>query len=172
MHELLPTVTVIGLLVNQKRPTVDAQLKRARDTANSFGKTIRVLNASDEGGIEEAFQTASSERIGGLVVAFDGLFNIHRAKIVSLAERHAIPAAYSLREFVSAGGLMSYGDDPGESYKLSGDLAARILKGAKPADLPVEQITKVELSLNLKTAKSLGLTIPLPLLGRADEVIE
>jgi putative ABC transport system substrate-binding protein len=172
LHEVLPAVSVIGLLVNPKRPTYEAQIKNVRDAASTIGKTIRILPASDEREINEAFKIVASEKIGGLLVPFDPVFNIHRSQIIALASRHAVPAAYSLREFVTSGGLMSYGDDLVESYSLSGDLAARILKGAKPIDLPVRQAVKVELALNLKTAKALGLKISLPLLGRADEVIE
>src|SRR5581483_6928107 len=114
---LLPDKSTVGLLVNQKRPTVEAQIKVVQETAITIGKSLRVLKASDEREIDGAFEILSSERITGLVVAFDGVFNIYRSKIIELAARHAIPTAYSLREFVSAGGLMSYGDDPGESYK-------------------------------------------------------
>jgi putative ABC transport system substrate-binding protein len=172
VHQLLPSVSNVGLLVNPKRQTAEAQIKNARDAASALGKTIRVLHGSDEGEIEAAFKTIASEHIGGLVVPFDPVFNIHRAQIVALAARQAVPTAYSLRESVATGGLMSYGDSAEESYKLGGDLVARILKGAKPADLPVQQTTKLELVLNLKTAKALGLTIPITLLGRADQVIE
>jgi putative ABC transport system substrate-binding protein len=172
LHQLLPTVPLVGLLLNPKRPTAAAQIKSVRDAASTLGKTIRVLPASEERGIDTAFKTAASEHIGGLLVPFDGAFNSRRNQIVALAAQYAIPAAYSVREFISAGGLMSYGDDSAESYKLCGRLTARILKGAKPADVPVEQAAKLELVINLKTAKALGLTIPITLLGRADEVIE
>jgi putative ABC transport system substrate-binding protein len=130
------------------------------------------LNASNESEIDAAFGTAASERIRALVTAFDSVINSSRGRIVALAAQHAIPTAYSTREFVADGGLMSYGDNGAESYKLGGDLVARVLKGAKPADLPVQQASKLELVINLKTAKALGLTIPITLLGRADEVIE
>ena len=172
LNEVLPGVSVIGLMVNPKRPTAEAQIKNVREATAAFGKTIRVLNASDEREIDAAFMTAVSERIGGLLVAFDAALNISRKKIIALAAQHAVPTAYSTREFVAEGGLMSYGDDFKTSFKLVGELASRILKGARPADLPVQQATKVDLFINLKTAKALGLTIPTALLGRADEVIE
>ena len=117
-------------------------------------------------------RTIVSEQIGALLVPFDPVLNAHRRQIIALAARDRLPAAYALREFVIDGGLMSYGDSAAESYGLAGGYVGRILKGAKPADLPVQQATRLELTLNLKTAKTLGLTIPIPLLGRADEVIE
>lgn len=172
VHQLLPSVTTIGLLVNPKRQTAQAQIKNAQDAAAALGKTMRVLQGSDARQIDAAFKTIASERIGGLVVPFDPVFNIHRRQIVALAAQQALPTAYSLRESVTSGGLMSYGDSATESYKLGGDLAARLLKGAKPSELPVQLTTKLELVINLKTAKALGLTIPITLLGRADEVIE
>jgi putative ABC transport system substrate-binding protein len=172
LHQLLPSVVNVGLLVNPNRQTSQAQIKNAQEAAKALGKTIHVLKGSDEREIEAAFKIIVSERIGGLVVPFDPVFNIHRNQIVALAARYAIPTAYSLRESVTSGGLMSYGDGAADSYRLGGDLAARILKGAKPADLPVQQTPKLELVINLKTAKALGLTIPITLLGRADEVIE
>ena len=172
LHEVLPAVSVIGLLVNPKRPTYEAQIKNVRDAASTVGKTIRILPAGDEHEINEAFKIVASEHIGGLLVPFDPVFNIHRSQIITLASRHAVPAAYSLREFVTSGGLMSYGDDLMESYRLSGDLAAHILKGAKPVDLPVRQAVKVELVINLKTAKRSALDIAPDILARADEVIE
>ena len=111
--------------------------------------------------IDAAFDAIASQKIGALIVPFGSFFNSRRDQIVALAARHRIPAAYAVREFVTAGGLMSYGDSTAESYKLAGELAARILKGAKPGDLPVQQATKLELVINLKTAKALGLTIPI-----------
>ena len=172
VHQLLPTVSVVGLLINPNRPTAEAQRKNVRDAAAAVGKTIRVLHGSNEGEIDAVFKTIASEHIGALVVPIDPVFNIHRKQILGLAARHAVPVAYALREFVAEGGLMSYGDGTVESYKLGGDLVGRVLKGARPADLPVQQATKLEMVLNLKTAKTLGLTIPITLLGRADEVIE
>ena len=172
IHQVVPSASTIALLVNPNRPTVDAQRKTVQDAAATFGKTIRVLDGSSEAAIDASFQTIVSERIGALIVPFDAVFSIHRRQIIALAERHKIPAAYALREFFLDGGLMSYGDSATETYALAGTYIARILKGAKPTDLPVQQAARLELALNLKTAKSLGLDIPLPLLGRADEVIE
>jgi putative ABC transport system substrate-binding protein len=172
LHQLLPTVPVIGLLVNPQRPTAETQRKNAQEAAASVRKTVRILRGGTAGQIEEAFKIIASERIGALVVPFDSVFNIHRKQIIALAARNNVPATYALREFVADGGLMSYGDDPIEAYRQSGMVAARIIKGAKPSELPVQQATKLELVLNLKTAKALGLTIPITMLGRADEVIE
>jgi len=172
VHELLPTVSVIGVLVNPKRQTADVQLRSAQDAANALGKAIRILHASTERDIDTAFETVASERIGALLIATDPVFITQRRQVVTLAARHAVPTVYFLRDHVSAAGLMSYGASVADAFKLSGGYVGRILKGAKPADLPVQQSTKVELTLNLKTAKSLGLTFPLTLLGRADEMIE
>ena len=172
IHQVVPTATLVGLLVNPKRPTAEAQRKNVEDAAATVGKTIRVLDGSSEAAIDASFKTIVAERIGALIVPFDPVLNIHRQQIIALAERHRIPAAYALREFIAGGGLMSYGDSGTESYSLAGAYVGRILKGARPADLPVQQATRLELVLNLKTAKSLGLNIPLPLLGRADEVNE
>jgi putative ABC transport system substrate-binding protein len=172
IHQVVPAAATIGLLINPKRPTAEAQRKNVEDAAISVGKTIRVLDGSSEAAIDTSFNTMVSDRIGALIVPFDPVLNIHRAQIIALAARHRIPAAYSLREFMVDGGLMSYGDSATESYALAGVYVSRILKGAKPADLPVQQAARLELSLNLKTAKALGLEIPVPLLGRADEVIE
>ena len=172
IRELLPSATKIGVLVNPKRPTADAQLKNIQDAAKVMGKTIRILPAVTKDDIESTFNTVASEHLGALVVASDPLFLINSAQILRLAASNAVPTVYFLRQFVDADGLMSYGASLEDASRLCGDYAARILKGAKPADLPVQQSTKVELVINLKTAKALGLAVPLPLLGRADEVIE
>ena len=172
MRELLPAVSVIGVLMNPTRPTAEAQLKNAQDAANAVGRTMRVLRAGTKDDIDAAFNTVASEHIGALFVAADPLFLIHSSQIIASAARLSVPAVYFLREFVVGGGLMSYGASLGDAARLCGNYAGRILKGAKPADLPIQQSTKVELVINLKTAKSLGLTIPITLLGRADEVIE
>jgi len=172
IHQVVPAASSIALLVNPNRPTADAQRKNVEVAAATFGKTIHVLNGSSEAAIKSSFQTIVSERIGALIVPFDPVLNTHRRQIVDLAARHKIPAAYSLREFMAEGGLMSYGDSATETYSLAGTYVGRILKGASPADLPVQQAARLELVLNLKTAKSLGIEFPIPLLGRADEVIE
>jgi putative ABC transport system substrate-binding protein len=172
VHQLLPAVSVIGVLVNPTRPTAEAQLKNAQDAGKAIGKTMRVLHAATKDDIDAAFNTVASEHIGALFIAPDPLFLIHRVEIIALAASHAVPTVYFLREFVAAGGLMSYGASLGGAAKLCGDYTGRILKGAKPADLPVQQSTKVELAINLKTAKALGFEVPPALLTRADEVIE
>ena len=133
---------------------------------------MHVLNASSESEIDTAFRTLVELRAGALVVSVDLFLNNQRAQIVALAARHAVPAIYGVREFAAAGGLMSYGTDLTDVYRQVGIYAGKILKGAKPADLPVQRVARVEFVINLKTAKTLGLTFPITLLGRADEVIE
>jgi putative ABC transport system substrate-binding protein len=172
IHQVVPSASTIALLINPKRPTAEAQRRNAQDAAKTFGKTIRVLDGGSEAAIDASFKAIVSERIGALIVPFDPVFNIHRKQILALAERHKIPAAYAHREFFIDGGLMSYGDSTTETYALAGTYIGRILKGTKPGDLPVQQASRLELALNLKAAKALGLEIPIPLLGRADEVIE
>jgi putative ABC transport system substrate-binding protein len=172
LHELLPAVSVIGLLVNPERPTADAQVRYGRNAAIALGKTLRVLNASTASEIDAAFATVAREEIGALIVPPDPVFSIHGNQIIALAARHRVPTTYFLPGQVAAGGLMSYGSSLFDASRLMGLYAGRILKGEKPADLPVQQSTKIELIINLKTAKTLGLTIPVTLLGRADKVIE
>jgi putative ABC transport system substrate-binding protein len=137
-----------------------------------MGQEIPVLNASNDRDIDAAFATLVRQQIGGLLVANDGFFVGRREQLVALAARHAIPAMYFLREFAAAGGLMSYGNSLADAYRQVGITTGKILKGAKPADLPVEQAVKIELVINLKTAKALGLNVPTTLLLRANEVIE
>lgn len=170
MRELLPDVGVIGVILNPTRPTAEAQLKNAQDAAQAVGRTLRVYLAKTPAEIGAAFDLARSEKIGAMFIASDPLFLSDVRRVVELAV--GIPTVYFLREFVVAGGLMSYGADVASAAVLCGDYAGRILKGAKPADLPIQQSAKVELVINLKTAKALGLTFPITLLGRADEVIE
>jgi putative tryptophan/tyrosine transport system substrate-binding protein len=172
MRELLPAVNVIGVILNPTRPTAEAQLKNAQDAARAVEKTLRVFHSTSLGEVAAAFELAASEKIGALFVASDPAFLVDVKRVVEIASQHAIPTVYFLREFVVAGGLMSYGADIVSAAKLCGDYASRILNGAKPAELPIQQSTKVELVINLKAAKSLGLTFPITLLGRADEVIE
>jgi putative tryptophan/tyrosine transport system substrate-binding protein len=149
-------------------PTVNEVLAAAR----AFGLQLHVLHASSEHDFEGVFAKLSQLGAGGLVVAGGPFFASHGEQLAAIALRHAVPVAYQRREFTAAGGLLSYGSDLTESYRLAGIYAGRILKGDKPADLPVQQATKVELYINLKTAKTFGITVPLTLSGRADEVIE
>jgi putative ABC transport system substrate-binding protein len=140
--------------------------------ARTLGVQLVAQNASNEPEIDAAFATFVEQRVGAVTFAADAVFNARRAQLIALAARHALPVMYFYREFANDGGLMSYGGFDTDAYRLAGVYAGRILKGDKPADLPVQQVTKVELVINLKTAKALGLTVPLSLLGRADEVIE
>jgi putative ABC transport system substrate-binding protein len=170
LHELVPTARTIGVLVNLAAPAVaQAQLRAIQSAANTLGLELQVLNASSEQDFDAAF---ANLRAGGLVISADSVFLRGMEQLATLTVRHAVPAIYQFRKFAAAGGLMSYGPDIRESYRMAGIYTGRILKGVKPADLPVQQSTKVELFLNLKTAKALGITVPLPLSGRADEVFE
>ena len=172
LHEVVPGASVVGLLVNSDFPDVETQLKDVLAAARELGLQITVLNASSERDIDTVFATLVQQRVGALLVASSPLFMGRREQLVALASRNAIPAIFEWPEFVSLGGLMSYGTNLADGYRQVGVYAGRILKGAKPADLPVQQLVKVELVINLKTAKALGLTLPLPLIGRADRVIE
>jgi ABC-type uncharacterized transport system substrate-binding protein len=173
MHELLPAVTTMALLVNPNNPIIaETEQRNLRATARILGLQLEVLNAGSEHDFEKVFSSLVELRAGGLVISTDPYFLGQSPRLAELAQRYAMPALSLDREFAVAGGLMSYGGDVAYSYRLAGVYTGRILKGDKPADLPVQQSTKVELIINLKTAKSLGLTVPLPLLGRADEVIE
>jgi putative ABC transport system substrate-binding protein len=172
LSELVPTASVIGFLVNPTLPYFEAGVRDVEAAGRTIGKQIQVLRAASERDFDAAFATLSQQRIGALVVGGDPLFNNLRTQLVALAERHAIPAIYEWREFALAGGLMSYGASITDAYRQVGIYAGKILNGEKPADLPVQQSVKVELVINLKTAKTLGLKFPITLLGRADEVIE
>jgi len=172
LHELVPATGVVALLANPSSAVAEAESRELHEAASGLGMELRVLNAANESEIDTAFATLAKERSVPLVVSSDNLFTDRPVRLVVLAARHAIPAIYPYREFPVAGGLMSYGPDLGDAYRLVGTYAGRILKGAKPADLPVQQTVKVELVVNLNTAKLLGLTIPLPLLGRVDRWIE
>ena len=172
LHEAVPGASVIGLLVNSNFSDVETQLKDVPAAARVLGLQMTVLNANSERDIDTAFATLVEQRVGALLVASSPLFMGRREQLVALASRNAIPAIFEWPEFVSLGGLMSYGTNLADGYRQVGVYAGRILKGAKPADLPVQQLVKVELVINLKTAKALGLTLPLPLIGRADRVIE
>ncbi len=173
LHEVLPRTQTIAYLLNPLNPTAEGEAKEASAAASALGIQLRVLNASSERDLDGAFATLTKLRVGALVVAPDaGLLASHRDRLVALAAQYAVPACYAWREYVLAGGLMSYGTSLTDSYRQAGTYAARILKGEKPTDLPVVLPSKFELVINLKTAKTLGLTVPLPLLIRADEVLE
>ena len=173
LHELLPTASVMALLVNPADPALaEPTTKEALAAARTLGLELHVLNASTERDFDAVFTKLAQLRAGGLVIGPDAFFTNRSEQLAALSLRHAVPTIYEHRMFAAAGGLMSYGSDTSESYRLAGNYTGRILKGEKPADLPVQQATKVELYINLKTAKALGITFPLTLLGRADEVIE
>ena len=171
-HELVPTATTIALLANPADPTSDFEVRDAQAAAHTLGLQLQILRASTEAELDDAFTAVRQTRTGVLVIANSVFFNGHIEQMAALANRDLLPTIYTYRHFVAAGGLISYGSELTDSYRLAGGYVGRILKGEKPADLPVQQATKVELYINLKTAKALGLTVPLPLLGRADEVIE
>jgi len=172
LHELVPQAAAIGVLLNANFPAAERQLRDVQGAARAIGLQIRALRANIDREIEVAFETVASQRIAALAVAASPFFTTRRDKVVALAARHAVPTMYTAREYAVDGGLMSYGIDVPDVYRQIGLYAARILKGAKPADLPVLQPTKFELVINLKTARALGLQIPAKLLALADEVIE
>jgi putative ABC transport system substrate-binding protein len=169
---LVPAATVIALLINPTGPNAKATLRDVQSAANAVGQQIQIVNASTERDFNTAVATAVQQGAGALFVGADPLFTDGRDQLVAAAARHAIPAIYSYREMAAAGGLMSYGTSFAEVYRQAGIYAGRILKGAKPADLPVLRTTKFELVINLKTAKTLGINVPSTLLALADEVIE
>jgi putative ABC transport system substrate-binding protein len=172
LHETVPTAAVIAVLVNPTSPTAESQLRNLQAAAGARALQLQVLHASTERDFDTAFATLPQLRAGGLVVASDTFFASHSEQLAALTVRHGVPAIHQSRDFSIAGGLMSYGGSFVESHRQAGVYTGRVIKGDKPADLPVQQVTKVELFINLKTAKTLGVTVPLPLLGRADEVIE
>ena len=174
LHEIVPAATLIGFLFNPTNSVGEAERREAEIAARILGVRLVLAHASTASETEAAFAILVEQRIGALLVAGDPLFaNVQRDQLVAFAARHAVPAIYEQREIVPAGGLMSYGaKDISGAYRLAGNYAGRILKGEKPADLPVQRSTRTEMVLNLKTAKALGLTVPLSLLALADEVIE
>ena len=171
-HELVPTATLIGVLVNPANPLTEALLRDLQVAARILGVQLHVLHASTEPDLDTVFATLVGQRVAALVISTDSFFVSRAEQLGALALRYAVPAILQDRAFVAAGGLMSYGSSTPDSYRLAGVYTGRILKGEKPGDLPVMQPTNFELIINLKTAKALGLAIPLTLLGRADEVIE
>jgi putative tryptophan/tyrosine transport system substrate-binding protein len=172
MHELVPQATTIAYLMNPNHPSGEIEMSAAQTAARSLRKEMLVFRASNESELDAAFTTMAQRQIGALVVASDPFFYSRRGELASLAARHGLPAIYYLPEFARAGGLMAYGNSLPDIYRLVGVYVGRILKGEKPADLPVVQATKYEFVLNLKTAKALGLTISGDVLSIADEVIE
>jgi len=173
LHELLPEARVMALLVNPTAPVLaEPQARDVRAAAQSMGLELRVLGASTESELEAAFAKLPELQASGLVIGGDAFFTSHSKELAALAMRHRVPAVYQWREFAAAGGLMSYGSNVTETHRLVGVYTARILKGDKPADLPVQQATNIELFINLKTAKALGISVPLPLSGRANELFE
>jgi putative ABC transport system substrate-binding protein len=173
LHELVPTANTIAMFVNQTNAAAaDAETKDMQVGAQILGIRLLVLNASSPSEIEAGFATLVHERAGALVVPGETFFTTQRERLVALTAQHAVPAIFQYREFTEAGGLMSYGPNNHDAYHQVGVYTGRILKGEKPTDLPVQQTTKIELVVNLKTAKALGLKIPETLLVRADKVIE
>jgi putative ABC transport system substrate-binding protein len=172
LNEAVPTASISGFLVNPSNPFVDQDTSDAQMAASSLGRKMVVAKATTEKEIDVALPALAKQGVGSLLVAGDLLFNNRMGQITSLAARFAMPALYPWREATVAGGLMSYGADIQDAFRLGGVFVGKILSGNKPTELPVEQATKIELVLNMKTAKALGVSFPLSLLGRADEVIE
>jgi putative ABC transport system substrate-binding protein len=172
MYEIVPAVPTVAALVDAKSPSAERQTNDIQKASENLGRSVRVLYAASESEIDDAFTRIVQEKLGALFVSADAYFSARRAQIVALAGHYAIPAFYPRSEFAEAGGLASYGTKPDATFRQGGIYVGRILKGDKPADLPVVQASKLELVINLKTAKALGLTIPETLLATADEVIQ
>ena len=173
LHEIVPGASSIAVLVNPTSPTLTrTTIEEAQAAARSFGLELHILNASTERDFDVVFANLIQLRAGGLVIGTDTFFSSRLEQLAALSVRHAVPTVYHFREFAAAGGLIAYGGSLAEAFRGTGVYIGRILKGEKPADLPVQQVTIVEMYINLKTAKALGLDIPLPLIGRANEVIE
>jgi len=171
-HELVPTATTMALLVNRTSPNTEPQVRDLQAAARTLGLQLHVLHAATDGDFDTVFATLAKLQAGALVIGPDGFFNSRSELLATLTLRHRVPAMYEDRPFAVAGGLMSYGGSTPSMYRVAGTYTGRILKGEKPADLPVQQATKIELVINLKTAKALGLEVPAAVLARADEVIE
>ena len=172
LHELMPKAAEIAILVNPNAPTAEFRVPEMQKAALALGVRIRTLVARTEGDLEPAFADLVQNRTAGLLVTTDPVFVAEYIRLVALAARYAVPTIFESREAAVAGGLMSYGASIADAYRKAGEYVGRILKGAKPEDLPVQQAVKIELIINLRTAKALGLTVPPSLLARADEVIE
>ena len=172
LREAVPTAAAMALLVNPTNPNAATQSRDLQVAARTLGLQLHILHASTERDFDTVFATLAELRAGALVIGPDGFFISRNEQLTALALRHAVPTISQYREFAAAGGLMSYGASQTDAYRLTGVYTGRILKGAKPADLPVQQATKIELAINLKTAKALGLDVPTSILLRADEVIE
>ena len=172
LRELVPSATSMAVLVNPTRPGVDAQSTQAQQAARALGLTLHILKASNERDLDAAFASIAELRAGALIITADGLFADHINQIAALARRYSVSATFQFREFPAAGGLMSYGPAFGATYREAGILAGRILKGEKPADLPVMRPTKFELVINMNAAKALGIQVPISMQMLADEVIE
>ena len=170
---MIPAATVFGLLINPTNPRLaETNIKSIQSAGQTFGLEMRVLHASTEGEFEAAFTELKQIKAGGLLIAADPFFTSHVKQLAALSIRHAVPTVYQFRDFAIAGGLLSYGASFTETFRVVGNYTGRILKGEKPADLPVQQATAVELIINQRTAKALGITVPQALISRANEVIE
>jgi putative ABC transport system substrate-binding protein len=172
LHEIVPTTALIGLIVNRSNVQSEIQIRVVQTAARTIDQQLLILNASNEGEIEAAFDTLVQQGAGAVLVGADPLFNSEPALLAALAVRHALPAIYQDRQFALAGGLISYGASLLDAYRQQGMYAGRVLKGEKPADLPVQRSVKFEMVVNLKTAKALGIVVPTATLLRADEIIE
>jgi putative tryptophan/tyrosine transport system substrate-binding protein len=172
LHEMVPKAAAIGMLVNPTFPDAEVQSRQVQNAALTLGLQLYIQNASTESSFDTAFKAFDTQRIDALFVGNDALFLSRREHLTALTAQHSLPAMYFFREFVAAGGLMSYATNILDGYRQAGVYAAKILKGTKPADLPVQQPTKFDLVINLKTARRLGIDLPAQLLARADEVIE
>jgi putative ABC transport system substrate-binding protein len=172
LRELIPNAARFGVLADPAFPATQSTIAELQAAARTLGLQLFVVNAGNESDLETAFATFSQQRVGAVLVGNGNFFNRHPDQLAALAARHALAAIFQYREFALAGGLMSYGSPIGYGYHQAGIYTGRILKGEKPADLPVQQAVRIELTLNLKTAKTLGIEFPMGLLVRADEVIE
>ena len=172
LHELAPGATIMALLVNPTNPNAETLTRDLQAAARTLGLQLHVLNASTERDFDTVFASMAQLRVGALVIGADAFFNNRSEQLAALTLRHGVPTITQYREFAAAGGLMSYGGSTTDTFRQVGVYVGRILKGEKPADLPVQQATKFELTINLRTAKALGITVPTTLLGRADQVIE